>query len=524
MGKRTLYLVVILVLLGALVGGSTACTNTCGPAPTPADTSTPWVVVVTATTTPQGPTATPTATLEPGKTPTVPPPTITPSPTPKCPPEKSKPVIQILSPANGTRVAAGQVIQIQSQTGDDCSIMAVDLFDNGVRVDRVEFPNRPPFARLTQQWSSQVVGQHTLAVVSYDTRGNSSPPSSITVEVYKVATQPTVRIDYPTERIVIQSGQDVQIKCTASSQVQIARVDLFERKGGQELLYTYDGAVHNSPFYWAPWWRSTETGDHTLFVRATDVNGGVGQSNDFVIGVADDNPPAVQPSYSSTSLAEGDTLTVHVNAADSKGIVNLKLFVDGQEKDSWRAPNPSVGQSHVSVDLHWRNVGPARRSPYNVHVFADDSAGKSTTTPDQPITVYSVQPPTPTPTPVPPPTPVPTQPPPPPQARIIEPQNGFSVQLPQTVHFKVEADSPVGAGPVTLTRVELWGYYQGQPQHQLYNTWPLKSNTLHFEGTYDWVPPSAGVVFFYVRAHDNTSQTGDSETISGYIEPEATGG
>jgi hypothetical protein len=398
--------------------------------------------------------------------------------------------------------------------------MAVDLYDNGVLVDRVEFPNRPPFVRLTQQWSSMVVGQHTLAAVAHDTRGNSSPPSSITVEVYRVATQPTVRIDYPTKRIVVQSGQDVQIKCTVSSEVSIARVDLFERKGDQEILYTYDGAVHPSPFYWAPWWRSNELGDHTLFIRATDVNGGVGQSHDFVIGVADDNPPAVQPSYSSTSLAEGQDLVVHVNAADSKGIVDLKLFVDNQEKDSWRAPNPSVGKAYVSVDLVWRNVGPARRSPYNVHVYANDTVGKSTTTPDQPITVYGAQPPTPTFTPQPPPTNTPTpttQPPPPPQAQIQQPKNGFSVKLPQAVHFKVQASSNVG-----LSRVELWGYYQGQPQHQLYNTWPTKANQIQFEGTYDWLPPSAGVVFFYVRAHDQVGQTGDSALVSGYIEPEST--
>jgi len=527
MPRKTLSLIIVLVLLGALASSSTACTNTCaGPTSTPAASATPWVVVVTATFTPLGPIATPTATPEPGQpTATVPPPptpTITPSPTPKCPPEPNKPVIQILSPPNGTRVAAGQVIQVQSQTGDDCSIMAVELYDNGARVERVEFPHRPPFVLLTQRWISLAVGPHTLSAVAYDTRGNVSPPAAITVEVYRVQTQPTVRIDYPMERIVIQSGQDVQIRCTASSQVQIARVDLFERKGGQEIPYTYDGAAHDSPYYWGPWWRSHETGDHTLFVRATDVNGGVGQSPDLVIGVADDNPPAVQPSFSSTSLAEGDTLTVHVNAADSKGIVNLKLFVDGQEKDAWRAPNPSVGNSHVSVDLRWRGAGPARRSPYSVHVYADDTVGKNTTTPDQPVTVYGVQPPTPTFTPVPPPTDTPTPttpPPPPPQADILEPADGFGSRLPQAVHVKVRASSHVG-----LSRVELWGYYQGQPQHQLLNTWPAQGNQLQLEGTYDWVPPSAGVVFFYVRAHDTVGQSGDSPTISGYIEPASTNG
>ncbi|MBU0493338.1 MAG: hypothetical protein KKA73_26935 [Chloroflexi bacterium] len=525
MRTTTLYLAIILLLLAVLAGASTACTNSCGPAPTPAPTYTPWVVVVTATRTPQGPTPPPTrsvpwtATLEPGQpTPTntpLPLPTITPSPTPKCPPEPNKPVIQVLSPANGAQVASGQLIQIQSQTGDDCSIMAVDFYDNGGLYNRVDFPNRPPFVRLTQQWSSTAVGQHTLSVVAHDTRGNSSPPSSITLDVYQVQTQPTVRIDYPTERIVVQSGQDVQIKCAASSQAQIARLDLIERKGNQEVVYTYDGTVHDAPYYWEPWWRSHEVGDHTLFVRATDVNGGVGQSKDLVVGVADDNPPAVQPSYSSDSLAEDDTLTVHVNAADSKGIVSLRLLVDGQERDAWNAPNPSVGKSHVSVDLYWRGAGPARRSPYNVHVYANDSVGKDTTTPDQPVSVYGGQPPTPTFTPVPPPTETPTPPPPPPNAEIKQPVNGFSVQLPQSVHFKVKATSSSG-----LARIELWGYYQGQPQHQLYNTWPAQANQLQLEGTYDWVPPSAGVVFFYVRAHDQAGQTGDSPTISGYIEPE----
>ncbi|MBU0491945.1 MAG: hypothetical protein KKB13_08860 [Chloroflexi bacterium] len=506
-----LLLIGVLLLAGC---GLTTLACQLGPAsPTPAPTATAWVQIITATPSPTTP-------AEPTIAPTQPPPVtvtpIPPGPTPTLPPpEPDKPVAQIIAPAEGAIYSVGQAVPVQFAAGDQSGVTRVELYVGQTRVAYHEYPQRPTtISNDTLQWTPSAAGNYTLQVVAVDPFNNGSTPAVRHIVVQRNTTAPTVRIDYPTQRVVIVARQGIQIKATINDEGGIQGLELVERRGNQETVYTGDPNYHNVPYPWSVWWQSAEMGDHTLFVRAHDANGGVGQSPDFVIGVTDDDPPQVQVSYSTTSLSPGSNLRVHVEALDSKGVKELRLLIDNNVVDAWTAPDPAVGQSHVSADLYWRNVGPA--GAHAAHVWAQDTTGNQAQSPDQTIQVVQ-SPPTPTP---PPPTPTPPPPPPTPtprpaapQAAIVAPPNGFQSMLGQPVHFVANA---VGQG--RLDRVELWGYPQGQPSPQLIQTWPAGGVT-NFTGQFDWVPPNAGVFLFYARAYDQLGQHGDSPQISGHIEP-----
>lgn len=387
----------IALFLVALVMTAAACAS-------PGPTTTPWIIVVTATPAPPRtpttvPTGTPvptgmpvpTSTLVPTATrgPTLPP--LTPTPPPPPTPTLPTPVVQIIAPANGTPYSVGQVVNVQFTAGDQSGITVVELYVGGTRVAYKEYPQRP--TRIDSDslnWTTTAAGNYTLQVNAYNAFNKASTPDQRNIVVQPSVTVPTVQMNYPTQRVVIVAGQVIQIQATINDVVGIQGLDLVERIGGQEVVYTSDPAYRGVPFVWQVGWQSRNTGDHTLFVRARNVNGGVGQSNDFVIGVADPYPPQMQVSYSTTTPTQGTDLRVHVEAVDSKGVKEIRLYVDGNVVATWFAPDQSVGQSQVSTDLWWRNAGPV--GTHFAHVWAQDTTGLQAQSPDQGIQVVTVPP------------------------------------------------------------------------------------------------------------------------------------
>jgi hypothetical protein len=358
----------------------------------PQPTATPWVKIITATFTPTVP---PTEGPSPTPSPTPLPPTATqPPPTPPTftpPPIPQPPVAQIIAPANGTQYFVGQVVHVQFTAGSQSGVSRVALYVGGTRVSYRDYAYRPTVIRNdTLSWTASAAGNHTIRIVAYDPLNNPSNPDQRSIVVKQQVAAPTVRIDYPTQRVVIQAHQHIQIQATIDGSVGIQRLELVERKDNQEVVYTSDTNYHNVPYQWRVSWQSPKVGDHRLFIRAWDTNNRTGQSNDFIIGVTDNNPPQVQASYSTTSLNQGSDLKAHVEAVDSKGVRRIALRVNDKAVDSWVAPDPAVGKNHVSVDLWWRNVGPP--GTYDVRVRALDTAGMRTDSPKQSIKVKTGQP------------------------------------------------------------------------------------------------------------------------------------
>jgi hypothetical protein len=280
------------------------------------------------------------------------------------------------------------VVNVQFTAGDQSGITLVELYVGGTRVAYKEYPQRP--TRIDSDslnWTTSAAGNYTLRVNAYNAFNKVSTPDQRNVVVQPSLTVPTVQMSYPTQRVVIVAGQVIQIQATTNDVVAIQGLDLVERVSGQEVVYTSDPAYHGVPFVWQVGWQSPATGDHTLFVRARNVNGGVGQSNDFVIGVADAYPPQMQVSYSTTSLTLGSDLRVHVEAVDSKGVKEIRLYVDGNVAAKWLAPDQSVGQGQVSTDLWWRSTEPV--GTHIAYVWAQDTLGLQAQSPSQGIQVVT---------------------------------------------------------------------------------------------------------------------------------------
>lgn len=379
---------VTLLMLCAVV---LAACLTPGPAPVPTQgpTSTPWIVVVTATPT-TGPAATAVPTTGPSATPapTQPGATATPAPTPTLPPpEPHPPVAQVIAPGNGTRYTLGQVVQVQFNAGDQSGISQVVLYVGQTQVAYREYDQRPTaISGDTLNWKPTAAGEYTLRLIAYDTFGTPSTPVQRSIAVERRATVPSVHLDHPTQRVVIQANHPIQIQATIVDEVGIQGLELVQDKGGQQTVLSTDNNYHDVPFTWQVYyqWPNADLGDRTVFVRARNISGGQGQSNGVDIAVADDYPPDIHASYNATTLAPGSDLQVHVEATDSKGIRELRLYIDGNPVDGWMAPDPSVGKSHVSHDLYWRNVSPGNHTAY---VWGQDTTGKTTQTPNQPIQV-----------------------------------------------------------------------------------------------------------------------------------------
>jgi hypothetical protein len=280
------------------------------------------------------------------------------------------------------------VVNVQFTANDQSGITLVEFYVGGTRVAYKEYPQRP--TRIDSDslnWTTSAAGDYTLRVIAYNAFNKASTPDQRNIVVQPSVTTPTVQMIYPTQRVVIVAGQVIQIQATINDVVGIQGLDLVERIGGQEVVYTSDPAYRGVPFMWQVGWQSKTTGDHTLFLRARNVNGGVGQSNDFGIGVADPYPPQMQVSYSTTTPTQGTDLRVHVEAVDSKGVKEIRLYVDGNVVAKWLAQDQSVGQGQVSTDLWWRSVGPA--GGRLVHVWAQDTTGLQAQSPDQVIQVIS---------------------------------------------------------------------------------------------------------------------------------------
>jgi hypothetical protein len=133
--------------------------------PTPTNTAVPG----TPTDTPQ-PTGTPTPT----DTSTA---TVTPTSTPDAPP-----VVEILSPADGTTVPQNSVLTVQVRATDDNGVARIELWADGA-IHWQHEPGGTTPAEIDMTWQSGVLGDHILEAKAFDTAWQASPSVTLTVVV-----------------------------------------------------------------------------------------------------------------------------------------------------------------------------------------------------------------------------------------------------------------------------------------------------------------------------------------------------
>ena len=110
------------------------------------------------------------------------------------PSQPSKPVISINAPTSGAEFQVGQQVNVLSSASDARGVNRVELSVDGMLFRTDPSPNPGPNAlvSISQAWTAEVPGTHTLSVVAVSVEGQQSAPWAVTVRVVGEATGPSV--------------------------------------------------------------------------------------------------------------------------------------------------------------------------------------------------------------------------------------------------------------------------------------------------------------------------------------------
>jgi len=97
----------------------------------------------------------------------------------------SKPTINITAPTSGTEFPIAEVVNVLSSARDATGISRVELYVDGVlyRTDSAPGTSSGGQVALTQSWTAEDPGTHTISVVAVNLGGVESDPWAITVRV-----------------------------------------------------------------------------------------------------------------------------------------------------------------------------------------------------------------------------------------------------------------------------------------------------------------------------------------------------
>jgi hypothetical protein len=97
----------------------------------------------------------------------------------------AKPVVEVLSPPSGTRVAAGEEVEVQFQATDEKAVVRVELEVDGEVVDTQTSPSaegQPSFKGLLR-WTPTTPGSYNLMVYAYNSDRVGSAGVGLEIEV-----------------------------------------------------------------------------------------------------------------------------------------------------------------------------------------------------------------------------------------------------------------------------------------------------------------------------------------------------
>jgi hypothetical protein len=414
---------------------------------------------------------------------------------------------------SNTQVSISQTVYVVAFAASDNSISRVELSDDNTPVRAESAPSALPAFSAVIPWTPGQLGAHILRVVAFDSNNVPSAPEEVLVSVTPDVRRPTANIIYPIGTPQIELGTILQIYAIATDEAGVTQLDLYV----DNQLYTYttssnaNGSI-SMPFVFA--WEALTAGNHTLSVRSHDTQDQTTDSPPLKVFVADTHTPTVSFAVDRTNLVSGDSITVTISAVDVSGIQRVELWMGKELSNSVTSASPAR-QTMLSIQIPWQSGNPG---DYALTVRAYNTNGNFKEAPAQTISVLRPGQATPTP----PRTQTPTRtrtpraqptarlaPPLPPVAEISQPSDHFANQWPVRVSFS-------GKGNAELERVELWGYYQDQPNPQVICTVDARASTQK-TGQCDWSPPNAGAVYLYAQAMDIYDQIGRSPIISGYI-------
>ncbi|MCG8525478.1 MAG: DVUA0089 family protein [Opitutales bacterium] len=225
--------------------------------------------------------------------------------------------VTILDPTDGQSVQAGvnRAINVDVSTHNDSVVRGVDMFVDGIRINRTEgmdvvFPFR-------FDWIPKRPGPYSLVAIATDNRGNKV--ASNEVKVTATDDRPHAELIMPANGSRFVQGKQITLVALAAGQGgALERV--------QEVEFLVNGNViatdTDSPF--SEDWTPTQTGSYFVQARVIDsVTSASHQSDAITVHVDAGSPPVVSlvAPYAGDTYYPGETVTLKAVAGDQTGLI-----------------------------------------------------------------------------------------------------------------------------------------------------------------------------------------------------------
>ena len=226
-------------------------------------------------------------------------------------PELSPPVVSVTSPSNNSSV--GGSISVTANATDNVGVTKVEFYVNGVLQSS---DTASPYV-FSWNTASLASGSYALMAKAYDAAGNVGQSSDVAVSVVNDSTAPTVSLTAPANNATVTGT--VTLTATATDNVGVSKVEFYENGS---LL----SATNTTPYSYSWSTASVANGAYTLYAKAYDSAGNIGQSTNVTVTVSNDATPPTVTAF--TLPATATSLTVPVSsftATDNVGVTGYLI-------------------------------------------------------------------------------------------------------------------------------------------------------------------------------------------------------
>ena len=275
--------------------------------------------------------------------------------------DSQPPNVIIMEPAAGQEVSG--MVDIEVIATDESGISHVEYFIDG-QADTTD-----SIAPYNYNWDTESVAddmEHIIAVVAYDSSGNSTLATPIAVYVDNFDNvPPSGQIQNPVPGQTVNGT--VSIEITASDNEYVSHIEL-----------SIDGLARDTlvdPPYTYNWDTTQETDDedHVISVIVSDSSGNIGFVPPVSVYIDNEINDISPPTGIISNPLSGQTVSGTVNftvvAQDDQGIAEVELSIDG---------------SIVSLDTEdpyqysWDTTGLTNNSEHTLSATVTDNAGHTT--------------------------------------------------------------------------------------------------------------------------------------------------
>lgn len=273
-------------------------------------------------------------------------------------PDTVAPVVAITSPIN-TATVFGTASTITATASDAMGVVGVDFYQGTTLI------STDTVAPYVATWNTTSVpnGAYTLKAIARDAAGNSSAPSTITVQVLNPdITPPAGVLTSPSNGAVLTGTTTVA--ASASDNVGVASVNFFY---GTTLI-----GIDTSAPYTATW-NTTLVADGVYAVKAIIIDTSANNNSTQVVSVTVSNPDTTAPIVSISSPSNGAGVSgnpsIVATATDAVGVTSVDFYYDSTLIGS---------DTTLPYFVAW-DTRTVANGTYTLKAIARDAAGNTTT-------------------------------------------------------------------------------------------------------------------------------------------------